>query len=83
MDSLWTHRNITSFEGLCYKAIDSSTSQNVFSYLKMFSMQCIRNIAVEDNKKKEKKEKRLNTANFINIYVTIYTYIICDEDDSK
>ena len=46
-------------------------------------MQCIRNIAVEDNKKKKKKEKRLNTANFINIYVNIYTYIICDEDDSK
>ena len=36
-----------------------------------------KNIAVEDNK------KRMNIANFINIYTNIYIYIICDENDSK
>ena len=35
------------------------------------------NITVEDNK------KIMNRANFRNIYTNIYTYIICDEDDSK
>ena len=42
----------------------------------MFSIQCRKNIIVEDNK------KRMNIANFINIYINIYTYIICDENDS-
>ena len=32
---------------------------------------------VEDNK------KRMNITNFINIYTNIYTYIICDKNDSK
>ena len=36
-----------------------------------------RNITVEDNK------KRINKANFINIYTNIYTYIIYDENNSK
>ena len=45
----------------------------------MFSMQCRKNITVEDNK------KRMNITNFINIYIytNIYAYIICDENDSK
>ena len=29
------------------------------------------------------KENEMNIANFINIYTNIYTYIICDENDSK
>ena len=65
MDSLWTPRNITSLDGLCYKAIDSAISQNIFSYLKMFNMQCRKKITVEDNK------KRMNIVNFINIYTRI------------
>ena len=77
MDLLWTPRNITSLDGLCYKAIDSSILQNIFSYLKMFSIQCRKNIAVEDNK------ERMNIATFIYIYTNIYTYIICDENDPK
>ena len=77
MDSLWTPGNITSLDESCYEAIDSSISQNIFSYLKMFSMQCSKIITVEDNK------KRMNITNFINIYTNIYTYIICDENDSK
>ena len=70
-------QNITSLDGSSYEAIHSSISQNVFSYLKMFSMQCRKNIKVEDNK------KRMNIINFINIYTNIYTYVICDENDSK
>ena len=70
-------QNITSLDGSCYEAIHSSISQNIFSYLKMFRMQCRKNITVEDNK------KRMNIFNFINIYANIYTYIICDENDSK
>ena len=30
-----------------------------------------------------KNNKRMNIVNFINIYTNIYTYIICDENDSK
>ena len=41
----------TSFDGLCYEAIDSSVSQNTFSYLKMFSMQYRKNITDEVTKK--------------------------------
>ena len=77
MDSLQTPKNTTSLDGSCYEVIDLSISQNIFSYLKMFSMQCRKNITVEDNK------KRMNITNFINIYTNIYTYIICDKNDSK
>ena len=45
----------------------------------MFSMQWRKNITNEDNKKK----KKMDVANFINIYTNIYTYIICDKNDSK
>ena len=77
MDSLWTPRNIISLDGSCYEAIDPSISENIFSYLKMFGMQCKKNITVEENK------KRRNIANFKNMYTNIYTYIICDNNDSK
>ena len=70
-------QNITSLDGSSYEAIHSSISQNIFSYLKMFSMQCRKIITVEDNK------KRMKITNFINIYTNIYTYIICDKNDSK
>ena len=59
------------------RAIDSSISQNIFSYLKMFSIEYRKNITVEDNK------KRMNVANFININTNIYTYIVCDKNDPK
>ena len=70
-------QNITSLDGLSYEAIHSSISQNIFSCLKMFSMQCRKNLTFEDN------NKRMNIANFINICTNMYTYIICDENDSK
>ena len=63
-------QNITSLDGSSYDAIHSSISQNIFSYLKMFSMQCRKIITVEDNK------KRMNITNFINIYTNIYISIL-------
>ena len=69
MDSLRTLRNITSLDGSCCEAIGSSISQNIFSYLKMFSMQCRKDITDEDDK------IRMNIANFINIYIQIYTFL--------
>ena len=63
-------QNITSVDGSCYEAIHSSVSQNVFSYLKIFSMQCEENITVEDNK------KRMNITNYINVYTNIYIPIL-------
>ena len=39
MDSLSRPRIITSLDGSCYEGIESSISQNIFSYLKIFSMQ--------------------------------------------
>ena len=77
MDSLWTTRNITSLDGWGYEAIDSSISQNTFSYIKMFSMKCRNNIAVENNK------KSMKIADFINIHTNIYTYIICEYESKK
>ena len=47
-----------------------SVSQNIFSYLKMFSKQCSKNITVEDSK------KEMNKANFTNIYIPIYIPIL-------
>ena len=70
-------QNITPLDGSSYEAIHSSISQNIFSYLKMFSIQCRKNITVEDN------NKRMNITIFINKYTNVYTYIICDKNDSK
>ena len=70
-------QNITSLDGSSYEAIHSSILQNIFLYLKIFSIQCRKNITVEENK------KRMNITNFINKYANIYTYIICDKNDSK
>ena len=50
----------------------------------MFSIQCRKNIAVEDSEKQKTKTKtKLNIANLVNIYTNICTYIICDENDSN
>ena len=70
-------QNITSLDGPSNEAIHSSISQNILSYVKMISMQCRKNITVEYNK------KRMNITNIINKYTNIYTYIICDKNDSK
>ena len=70
-------QNIISLDGSGYEAIHSSILQNIFSCLKMFSIQSRKNITVEDNK------KRMNITNFINEDTNVYTYIICDKNDSK
>ena len=70
-------QNITSLDGSGYEAIHSSIWQNIFSCLKMFSIQCRKSITVEDNK------KRMNITNFINTYTNVYTSVICDKNDSK
>ena len=63
-------QNITSLDGSSYEAIHSLISQNIFSYLKMFSLPYRKIITVEANK------KRMNTTNFINIYTNIYIPIL-------
>ena len=73
MDSLWTPRNITPIEGSCYEVTNASISQEIFSHLTMLSMKCRKNIRVSDN------QKRMSKAGCINIY----TYAICDANDSK
>ena len=70
-------QNITSLDGSGYEAIPSSISQNIFSYLNMFRIQCRKNIRVEDN------NKRMNITIFINKYRNVYTYITCYKNDSK
>ena len=67
----------TSFDGSSYEANHSTILRNLFSYLKMFSMQCRKIITVEDNK------NRMDITNFINIYTNICTYIIYDKNESK
>ena len=44
----------------------------------MFSMQCRKNVTIED-----KKKKKMNITNFINTYTNIHTYIRCHKSDSK
>ena len=51
MDSLWKPRISHHFMDQAMKQIHSSFSKNIFSYLKMFSMQCRKSSTVEDNKK--------------------------------
>ena len=70
-------QNVASLDGSCYEAIHSSVSQNIFSYVKMFSMQCGKNMTVEGNK------KRMNITNFISIHANLYIYIVWDKNDSK
>ena len=61
-------QNIISLDRSGYEAIQ--ISQNISSYLKMLSIQCRKNITVEDNK------KRMTLTNFINKDTNVYTYII-------
>ena len=64
------------------RAMKQSTRQfnKIFFHIsKCLACNAEKNITVEDNK------KRMNIANFINIYIytDTYTYILCDENDSK
>ena len=62
--------NFTKYFFISQNVAEMFISQNV-------SCNAEKNITVEDNK------KRMNITNFINIYTNIYTYIICDKNDSK
>ena len=64
--------------------MDRAMKQSTHQFRKMFfhiskylACNAKKNIAVEDNK------KRINIANFTDIYTNIYTCIICDDNDSK
>ena len=61
-----THQFHTKTDDLSY----------LISYLKIFSMQCKKNIRVEDSKKKKKKK---NIASYINIYTNLFTYVMQDD----
>ena len=51
MDSLWTLRSITSLDGSCYKAIDSSISQNIFHISKCLACNAEKTIQLKITKK--------------------------------
>ena len=51
MDSLWTPTNEHSFDGSIFDGIDSSDSQTIFSYLKIFNMQCRKTLQWKITKK--------------------------------
>ena len=70
---------IASLDGSSYEVIHSSISHNIFSYLKMFNMQCRKNITIEDNKKR----MMYLYVCYIYIYIYIYTYATCGKNDSK
>ena len=78
MDSLWAPR-------ISHHLMDRAMKQSTHQFHKIFFhiSKCLacnaeKNTAVEDYEKKNEY-----IANFINIYTNIYTYIICDENDSK
>ena len=48
-----------------------------FHISKCLAFNAEKNITVEDN------NKRMNITIFINKYTNVYTYIICDKNDSK
>ena len=69
---------------ISYHLMDRAINQLTHQFHKIFFhiSKCLacnaeKNITAEDNK------KRMNIANFINIYTNICTYTICDENDSK
>ena len=68
MDSLWAPR-------ISHHLMDRAMKQSTHQFHKIFFhiSKCLACNA----------EKLLNITNFINIYTNIYTYIICDENDSK
>ena len=57
--------------------INQSTQQ--FDKIFFHILKCLACNAV----KTDHKKKRMDIANFINMYTNMYTYIICGENDSK
>ena len=64
--------------------MDRDMKQSTHQFHKLFfhTSKCLaRN--TEKTFQLKRAKKRMNIGNFINIYTNIYTYIICDENDSK
>ena len=65
MDALWTPRNITSLDGLRYKAIESSISQNIFRISKCLGC----------NGEKSLEDKKRNEYSLLDKYICKYIYL--------
>ena len=64
--------------------MDGAIKQATHQFQKLIFL-CSKSLAcnVEKNTTVEERKKRMNIANFINIYRNIYTFIACDKNDSK
>ena len=76
MDSLWTPR-------ISHHLMDRAMKQSTHQFHKIF-FYISKCLACNAEKTLQLKiTKKMNIANFLNIYTNIYTYVICDKNDSK
>ena len=76
MDSLWAPR-------ISNHLMDRAKKQSTHQFHKIF-FHISKYFACNAEKLLQLKIKKgMNITNFINIYANIYTYIICDKDDSE
>ena len=76
MDSLYEHPEISHhLMDHAMKQLTHQLHKIIFHISKCFACNAEKNVQL--------KIKKMNIANFINIYTNIYTYITCDENDSK
>ena len=61
--------------------MDRALKQSIFTKYFFISQNVLH--AMQKKHYSEDNKKRMNMANFINIYTHLYTYIICDKNDSK
>ena len=70
--------NTQKYQLLCaMKQLTRPLREIFFHISKCLACNAEKNVTVEDNK------QRMNITNFINVYTNIYTYIICDKNDSN
>ena len=76
MDSLWAPR-------ISHHLMDWAMKQSTHQFHKIF-FYISKCLACNAEKTLQLKiTKKMNIANFLNIYTNIYTYVICDKNDSK
>ena len=76
MDSLWAPR-------ISHHLMDRAMKQSTHQFHKIF-FHISKCLACNAEKTLQLKiTKKMNIANFLNIYTNIYTYVICDKNDSK
>ena len=76
MDSLWAPR-------ISHHLMDQAMKQSTHQFHKIF-FHISKCLACNAEKTLQLKiTKKMNIANFLNIYTNIYTYVICDKNDSK